>query len=208
RDKATSNICTAQVLLAVMAGAYAVYHGPEGLRGIAERVRGMTGVLRGMLQDHGCEIRNEHFFDTLHVVPNGREARDVLERALARGINLRDCGDGTVCVAFDETVGFDDVLDVAAAFGVSGRPDAAALAERTPALPEPLARDVDYLQHPVFHAHRSETEMLRYLHRLQAKDLSLTTSMIPLGSCTMKLNATAEMIPVTFPGFANVHPFA
>src|SRR5690606_19330901 len=110
RDKATANICTAQVLLAVMAGAYAVYHGPEGLRGIAERVRGMTGVLRGMLQDHGCEIRNEHFFDTLHVVPNGREARDVLERALARGINLRDCGDGTVCVAFDETVGFDDVL--------------------------------------------------------------------------------------------------
>ncbi len=207
RDKATSNICTAQVLLSVMAGMYAVYHGPAGLRAIAERIRNTTGILAKGLEGIGCEVQNAHFFDAIQVAPK-TSAKDVVAKALALGINLRDFGDGTVGVAFDETVTEQDLRNVFAAFG--GDPaglDIEALADQVPALPADVARSSDYLTHPVFHLYRSETEMLRYMHRLQQKDLSLTTSMIPLGSCTMKLNATAEMIPVTWEGFGGLHPF-
>ncbi|MGA1606586.1 MAG: aminomethyl-transferring glycine dehydrogenase [Planctomycetota bacterium] len=208
RDKATSNICTAQVLLAVMASMYAAYHGPDGLKAIATRVRATTGMLAAALADLGCTIENESFFDTLKVRPARGDAASVIAAAAAREINLRNYGDGTVGISFDETVGFRDVADVFAAFG--GDPaqlDVHALAARIPDLPAHAARTSPYLTHPVFHSYRSETELLRYMHRLQAKDLSLTMAMIPLGSCTMKLNATSEMMPVTYPGFSNVHPF-
>ncbi|MGQ0615263.1 MAG: aminomethyl-transferring glycine dehydrogenase [Planctomycetaceae bacterium] len=209
RDKATSNICTAQVLLAITASMYAVYHGPRGLRRIAERTRRLTGTLAQGLRALGAELRNAIYFDTLRVKPAGRSAADVLAAARAAGVNLRAFGDGTVGIAFDETTDPEDVRAVHAAFG--GKPgalDVEALAARVPGLPAPHARAVDYLAHPVFQRYRSETELLRYIHRLQARDLSLTTSMIPLGSCTMKLNATAEMMPITWPGFAKLHPFA
>jgi glycine dehydrogenase len=208
REKATSNICTAQVLLAVTAAMYCVYHGPDGLRAIATRVRGLTSALAAGLAQLGCQVLTSTWFDTLHVRPKSPSAT-VLAAARGKGINLREHGDGTLGVAFDETVDVQDVKDVYAAFGGdAARLDVAALAARAPALPSALLRQSPYLTHPVFHRYRSETEMLRYLQRLQSKDLSLTTSMIPLGSCTMKLNAAAEMLPVTWPGFSKLHPFA
>jgi len=204
REKATSNICTAQVLLAIMAGMYGVYHGPDGLRDIAERVRQITGVLAANLKAAGFTIRTKEFFDTITVqVPDTVE---VMARADATGINLRQGPGNTIAVALDETVETHDLRDVLACF-VGRGPVLDAHAE-VPAVNDAVARKTPYLEHPVFHAYRSETEMLRYVHRLQAKDLSLTTSMIPLGSCTMKLNATAEMIPVTWPEFGALHPFA
>ena len=210
REKATSNICTAQVLLAVMAGAYAVYHGPSGLKRIAERIHGLTtGLARG-LDEGGHEVLTAHFFDTIRVRPVGRDASEVMEAARQAGINLRDFGDGSIGIALDETVEPSDVVDVLAAFGVTAVEDDL---ERhpTPAgppFPSGLSRTSDYLTHPVFHSYRSETEMLRYLHQLESRDLSLNTAMIPLGSCTMKLNGTAQMVPVTFPEFGSLHPFA
>ena len=210
RDKATSNICTAQVLLAIMAGMYAVYHGPEGLRRIARRVRGLTCVLAEGLRRLGHDTGEAPFFDTLRVVPSGVGAKEVIAAAAERGFNLRDHGDDSVGVSFDETTTRGDVEQILAAFAADGAaPDLASLAEAA-ARPLPLAlqRSGEILTHPVFHAYHGEHEMLRYLHRLESRDLSLTTSMIPLGSCTMKLNATTEMIPVTWPELARLHPYA
>jgi len=211
REKATSNICTAQVLLAVMAGAYAVYHGPDGLRAIAERVRELTGTLFAGLGLLGHELLTDVFFDTIRVRPDD-DAGAVLARALSVGINLRDFGDGTLGIALDEVTRPEDLDDLFAVFNGGASPDfsARSLAERGPAplLPDFARRASPYLSHPVFHRHRSETEMLRYLHRLEAKDLSLNTSMIALGSCTMKLNATSEMAGVTWPPLGKLHPFA
>ena len=202
REKATSNICTAQVLLAVIASMYVVYHGPEGLRAIAEQVHGQTTRLAAALRRAGVELTADAFFDTITARVPGRAAQ-VMEAALARDLNLRLVDEDHVGVALDETTDDDVLARAAAAFGATL--DGAA---PRPAIPEPLRRTSDYLTHPVFAAHRSETEMLRYLRALADKDVALDRSMIPLGSCTMKLNATAEMEPITWPGFADLHPFA
>jgi glycine cleavage system P protein (glycine dehydrogenase) len=210
REKATSNICTAQVLLAIMAGAYAVYHGPDGVRAIAERIRSLTGVLAEGLRRLGHEVLTDVFFDTLRVRPK-QDAAAALKAALQAGINLRDFGDGTLGIALDETVLPEDLDDLFAALAGGGAGfDARSLAEsaETPELPVALRRTSPYLQHEVFNRYHSETEMLRYLHKLEARDLSLNTSMISLGSCTMKLNATAEMEGVTWPELGAMHPFA
>jgi glycine dehydrogenase len=214
REKATSNVCTAQVLLAVIAGMYAVWHGPEGLTAIAERIHGAAALLANGLEAQGFALKHDVFFDTICVELGDMPASDVVGRARSRGINLREQGT-CVIIALDETVTLADVADVLGAFAesrggeVGGRPDLGGLVESTDArFDERFARTSDFLTHPVFHAHRSETEMLRYLKRLENKDLSLTTSMIPLGSCTMKLNATAEMYPITWPEFGQIHPFA
>jgi glycine dehydrogenase len=211
REKATSNICTAQVLLAIMAGAYAVYHGPDGIRAIARRVRELTGTLAEGLRRLGHRVLNDVFFDTLRVRPAG-EAGAVLDAAHALGINLRDHGDGTIGIALDETVLPEDVEDLFAAFNGGERTalDARELAEAgaTPELPHALGRTSPFMEHEVFNRYHSETEMLRYLHKLESRDLALNTSMIPLGSCTMKLNATSEMEAVTWPELGGLHPFA
>jgi glycine dehydrogenase len=209
REKATSNICTAQVLLAVMASMYAVYHGPEGLAAIARRVHRHAALLAGGLRDGGVEVVHDTFFDTVTARVPGRAA-EVVGAARDAGVNLRLTDADHVGIACDETTGRAQVTAVWSAFGVAG--DAFgmdALAARTPdALPAGLLRDDAYLSHPVFHRYRSETSMLRYLRRLADKDYALDRGMIPLGSCTMKLNATAEMEPVTWPEFAALHPFA
>ncbi|MGZ6777340.1 MAG: aminomethyl-transferring glycine dehydrogenase subunit GcvPB, partial [Blastococcus sp.] len=203
-EKATSNICTAQVLLAVMAGAYAVYHGAEGLAAIAARVHRSATVLAGWLRAGGLEITHEHYFDTLTVAVPGRAA-DVVAAAAERRINLRQVDADTVSVACDETTTVATLRSVAVAFGVeSGEADG----DGADALPAALRRRTPYLTHPVFSAHRSETAMLRYLRALSDKDLALDRTMIPLGSCTMKLNAATEMAAITWPEFANLHPFA
>jgi len=211
RDRATSNICTAQVLLAIVASMYAVYHGPEGLRRIAERVRGMALVLAAGLEKLGYDVGKAPFFDTLKIATTMEEGGALLERAEAAGINLRAYGDGAVGVTVDETTTVADVAALLAVFaeGRGATLDVAQLSGAADqALPAPFARTSAYLTHPVFHSHRSETELLRYITKLQSRDLSLTTSMIPLGSCTMKLNATSEMIPLTWPTIGKVHPFA
>ncbi|MDP1820682.1 MAG: aminomethyl-transferring glycine dehydrogenase [Acidimicrobiales bacterium] len=201
REKATSNICTAQVLLAVIASMYAVYHGPEGLRTIAGRVHGKAAWLADSLVAAGFSVYDD-FFDTVAVdVPGGADG--ILAAALRHGINLRRLDDHTVAVAVDETTTDDVIERVAAAFDASLVADSG-----TTRYPKALARTSDYLTHPVFSSHRSETEMLRYLRRLADKDVALDRSMIPLGSCTMKLNATTEMEPVTWPEFGGLHPFA
>ena len=206
RDKATSNICTAQVLLAVIAGAYAVYHGPDGLRRIAERVRATALVFADALRRAGVQVGDAARFDTVSV--EGLNVADVIAAARALGFNLRDLGDGRVSVAFDERSTLAEVAALLPCFGVDAASVEASVDAVEATIPAPLARTTPYLEHEVFHSYRSEHELLRYLHRLQAKDLSLTTSMIPLGSCTMKLNAAAEMMPVTMPGFGKIHPFA
>ena len=215
REKATSNICTAQVLLAVMASMYGVYHGPDGLVRIARRTRGMTAVIAAGLAKLGVAPRAGLYFDTLRVDLDAHRAAAVIAAAAERGINLRrfsqEEGSG-VGIACDETTSLADVEGVLEAFAApKDLPFAVAeLAEGVtePAIPDALRRTSAFLTHPTFHRYRSEHEMLRYLCRLEAKDLSLTTSMIPLGSCTMKLNATAEMIPVTWPAIGKLHPFA
>jgi glycine dehydrogenase len=220
RDKATSNICTAQVLLAVMASMYAVYHGPEGLRRIAERVHLLTATLKHGLQQCFPELvlgtTARPYFDTITVnfVDGDQSGADEVEEAAKRlGINLGRDGN-SFRIALDETTDARDVRDILRAFnGGEDRADfdiealAAAVPESDIAFPEKLRRTSAYLTHPVFNTHHTETEMLRYIRRLEAKDLSLTTSMIPLGSCTMKLNATSEMLPVTWPEFGKLHPF-
>ncbi|OQO89581.1 glycine dehydrogenase (aminomethyl-transferring) [Saccharomonospora piscinae] len=203
REKATSNICTAQVLLAVMASMYAVYHGPGGLRAIAERVHGHAAGLAAALRSGGVEVVHQHFFDTVLARVPGR-ADAVLAAAAGAGINLGRVDADHVRVACDEVTTPEVLQAVLAAFGVppgTGQPPGAAV-------PAGLERTSDYLGHEVFHAHRSETAMLRYLRGLADSDYALDRGMIPLGSCTMKLNATTEMEPVTWPEFAGIHPFA
>ncbi len=208
RDKATSNICTAQVLLAIMASMYAVYHGPEGLLRIARRVHGLTAIMASGFRKRGLDPGSKPFFDTLRV-PMAVEAADAVHRAAkAAGINLRRYENGAVGIALDETVGIEDVAAILSCFG-DGDFDLESLAEETVAeIPEPHSRRSEFLTHEVFHRYRAEHELLRYIHRLQGRDLSMTTSMISLGSCTMKLNATTEMIPVTWPEIAGIHPCA
>ncbi|XRQ14996.1 aminomethyl-transferring glycine dehydrogenase [Actinomadura welshii] len=203
REKATSNICTAQVLLAVMASMYAVYHGPEGLAAIAQRTHRRAAEIAAGLRAGGVEVVHGAFFDTVLARVPGRAA-EVVAAARERGINLRGADADHVGIACDETTVPEHVTAVLEAFGVPA--DGAAGAAE--AIPAELRRESPYLNHPVFHEHRSETAMLRYLRRLQDKDIALDRSMIPLGSCTMKLNATAEMEPITWPQFADLHPFA
>ena len=210
REKATSNICTAQVLLAIMAGAYAVYHGPKGILAIAQRVHDLAATLKLGVERLGHAVETQAYFDTLRIRPKGG-SEGVLSAARNLGINLRDFGDGTVGVAMDETVLPEDLDDIFEAFN-GGEPapfEARDLADTLgdDAIPATHRRTSAYLTHPVFNRYHSETEMLRYLHQLETKDLSLNTSMIPLGSCTMKLNATSEMEGVTWPEFGAVHPF-
>lgn len=204
RDKATSNICTAQVLLAIIAGMYAVYHGAQGLKLIAERIHKMTATLAGELQKIGYTLGSEPFFDTLRIEVGDKQT-EILDRAIAHQINLRKIGDSTIGVAIDETTSKQDLLDLLEIF--SGH-SVSVLCSPSSVLPASLSRTTPYLTHPIFTRYHSETELLRYLYRLQSKDLSLTTAMIPLGSCTMKLNGTSEMVPVTWAEFGQIHPFA
>ena len=204
REKATSNICTAQVLLAVMASMYAVYHGPAGLRAIALRTHAHARALAETLIAGGVEVEQGERFDTLSVRVAGR-ADEVVAAALAEGVNLWRLDADTVLLSVDETTDLDDLAKVARAFGVEAPGGVEVTA---PAWRKELVRTSDYLTHPVFSAHHSETSMLRYLRRLADRDFALDRGMIPLGSCTMKLNATTEMLAVTWPEFANIHPFA
>lgn len=205
REKATSNICTAQVLLAVIASMYAVYHGPEGLTHIAGNVHRRAAVLAAGLRKLGFAPAHETFFDTLTVDAGGKQS-EIVARALAEKINLR-IGNGTLAIAVDETTTPEIVEAVWRAFG--GKFSYAEIeAHASDALPAELRRSSAFLTHPVFHAHRSETELLRYMRKLSDRDLALDRAMIPLGSCTMKLNATTEMIPLTWPEFGSLHPFA
>ncbi|MER6915812.1 aminomethyl-transferring glycine dehydrogenase [Streptomyces sp. NPDC000594] len=206
REKATSNICTAQVLLAVMAGMYAVYHGPDGLRTIARRTHRYATLLAAGLTAGGVEVVHGAWFDTLTARVPGRAA-EVVAAARAGGVNLHQVDDSEVSFACDETTTRAALAAVWAAFGVEADIDALD-AETEDTLPAGLLRSDDYLTHPVFHQHRSETAMLRYLRRLADRDYALDRGMIPLGSCTMKLNATTEMEPVTWPEFGQLHPFA
>ncbi|MFD9963394.1 aminomethyl-transferring glycine dehydrogenase [Amycolatopsis sp. NPDC058986] len=207
REKATSNICTAQVLLAVMAAMYAVYHGPEGLRAIAYRAHRMATVFAAGLAEGGIEMRHGEFFDTVTAVVPGQAAA-IVAAARDLGVNLRLVDADHVGVACDETTTRERLSLVWKAFGVTVSDVDSLDADTADALPVPLRRTGEYLTHPVFHTHRSETALLRYLRSLADKDLALDRSMIPLGSCTMKLNAAAEMEPVSWPEFAGLHPFA
>ncbi|ABU73866.1 aminomethyl-transferring glycine dehydrogenase [Vibrio campbellii] len=209
REKATSNICTAQALLANMASFYAVFHGAEGLRTIARRTHHMTAILAAGLTKGGFELAHNSFFDTI-TINTGAQTEDLYAKALAADINLRKLGT-QLGVSFDETTTVADVEALFAVFGV--KEEVAALSTEIAgnefaAIPEALRRTTEYLTHPVFNTHHSETQMMRYLKQLENKDFSLTHGMIPLGSCTMKLNAAAEMIPVTWPEFGSIHPFA
>jgi glycine dehydrogenase len=215
REKATSNICTAQALLANMAAMYAVYHGPSGLKAIASRVHTLARVLEAELARLGVTQTNAHYFDTLRLeVPGG--VQKVRDAALARGINFRYIGDKVVSIALNETVGTADIRDIVAVFAEAAGKTAPVVdfdsyertvaSEATP--PPELRRTSPYLTHPVFNTHRSETQMMRYIRTLERRDVGLDTSMIPLGSCTMKLNSATEMLPVTWEHFGRMHPFA
>jgi glycine dehydrogenase len=216
REKATSNICTAQVLPAVIASMYAVYHGPGGLRHIARKVHRTAATLAKGLRELGWSVQQSAFFDTFTVEVDERQS-DVFKNAVAEGINLRKIGSDAqarIGISCDETTTPAVVEAVWRAFGPHSKGKSVApsfdntSAQTDGTIPSPLFRRSDFLTHPVFHRHRSETEMLRYMRKLSDRDLALDRSMIPLGSCTMKLNATAEMIPITWPEFANIHPFA
>ena len=211
RDRATSNICTAQVLLANIASMYAVYHGPDGLHKIANRIHHLTNLMAEGLQHLGCQLSSHRFFDTLRVYPSGVTVLQIKERARQAFLNLRQYPDGSFGIALDETTTIHDVNQLLALFSASG---SLSLNLEDLSVPpssistQEFLRTSSYLTQPVFHDHRSEHELLRYIHRLAAKDLSLVHSMIPLGSCTMKLNATTEMIPISWPEFSRLHPFA
>ncbi|MEL4896005.1 aminomethyl-transferring glycine dehydrogenase [Crocosphaera sp. Alani8] len=211
REKATSNICTAQVLLAVIAGMYGVYHGPEGVRNIAQRVHQLTVILAKGLQKLSYTVNDEPFFDTVKVGVGDASVKAVIKAAAERKINLRLYQEGILCISLDETTTVHDVVELWQIFAAK---------DNLPFTVEEIAQEVnfefpiffkrtsDYLTDPVFNQYHSESQLLRYLHRLESKDLALNTSMIPLGSCTMKLNASAEMMPVTWPEFGKLHPFA
>jgi glycine dehydrogenase len=209
REKATSNICTAQVLLAVIAGMYAVYHGPAGLVTIARRVHRLTAILKAGLARMGHAVTTAHFFDTLSIA-SGEATRAILERGVAHGMHFRSIDARTLGLSLDETSTRGDVEAIWRAFGGTMEEPArdALFAETADALPADLRRASSFLTHPTFNRYHSETEMLRYLRRLADRDIALDRAMIPLGSCTMKLNATSEMIPVTWPEFGQLHPFA
>ncbi len=196
REKATSNICTAQVLLAIISGMYAIYHGPNGLKKIGERINLLTSTLAFSLEKHGYEIFHKSFFDTICF-----EAQGWKTKAKELKLNLRDFKDGRVGISIDETTTMDDVKIILEVFSAQLRKPT----ETT--IPNDLLRSTNYMEHPVFNCYQSETKMLRYIHMLESKDLSLNTSMIPLGSCTMKLNSTTEMESVTWNDYANIHPF-
>src|SRR6478735_2653900 len=208
RDKATSNICTAEVLLAVIASMYAVYHGPKGLRAIADRVHRLTSRLAEGLRALGCAVTHENFFDTVRVEVESSEV--TLEHAAKAGCNLRGLGPRAVGISFDETTTSRDIELLMSIFrGTNVRDfDDDNVGEPPIRIPQSAIRTSEYLTHPIFNTHDTETEMLRYLKKLESRDLSLTTSMIPLGSCTMKLNATAEMFPISWPEISKLHPFA
>jgi glycine dehydrogenase len=215
RERATSNICTAQALLAIIAGMYAVYHGPEGLKQIARRVHTSAAMLRDAMLtlEHEVLHRDWTFFDTIRVRPRAgfESAGQILQLLREQGVNVRDFGDGTICISCDETTTLDDLDRIVTGFN-GGRGSLASW-DSLPwgeylDRPAGFGRTTEFLTHPVFNSHHSETEMLRYIFQLQGRDLSLAHSMIPLGSCTMKLNATSEMIPVTWPEFGRIHPFA
>ncbi len=210
REKATSNICTAQVLLAVMASMYAVYHGPKGIRAIAERVNRMATAFAALARKGGMTPVNESHFDTITLEAGPKRAHALAAQAERHGVLVRAVSDSRISVSFDEAKGLDDLAALCAALGLSvSRADAErAFDAAVVSVPAALARPVDYLKAPVFSASHSETEFLRYVRKLESRDLSLGFSMIPLGSCTMKLNATSEMLPVTFPEFGGLHPFA
>jgi glycine dehydrogenase len=203
REKATSNICTAQVLLAVMASMYGVFHGPKGVQAIAQKINRMTATLADGLTKAGFAVGPETFFDTI-TVEVGERQREIVAAACERGVNLRPVGKSRIAVTLDERTRAWVVDAVWEAFGADG--DAKALADIP--IPEKHLRKTDYMTHPIFHMNRAESEMTRYIRRLADKDLALDRAMIPLGSCTMKLNATAEMLPITWPEFADLHPFA
>lgn len=209
REKATSNICTAQVLLAVMAGMYGVYHGPKGLKKIASKIHGLTKLTKSGLEAMGIAVETDTFFDTITVKATQKKVRKIAEE---HGINFRYFGDGRIGISFDEAKELDDVQEVLSVFAkAEGRKsnfDVVAHSEKTEVkLPKAFSRTSEYLDHPVFNLYHTEHEMLRYMKRLESKDLSLVHSMISLGSCTMKLNATAEMIPLSWPEFGQMHPF-
>jgi glycine dehydrogenase len=211
REKATSNICTAQALLASLAAMYACYHGPRGLRRIAQRIHWLTGILARGLERLGHPLKPKVFFDTVRVEPGDGRVSDIVKTAEARRINFRSIAGQAIGISLDETTTEKDLADIWRVFNNDRLPGFAfseLAGEAAADYPAPFARTTQYLTHPVFNRYHSETEMLRYLKRLESRDLSLTTSMIPLGSCTMKLNATAEMVPVTWPEFSRLHPFA
>ncbi|MDE0960104.1 MAG: aminomethyl-transferring glycine dehydrogenase [Planctomycetota bacterium] len=210
RDRATSNICTAQVLLAVCAGMYAVHHGPEGLITIAKRVRLQCEILASALRGLGHDVVEALRFDTVKVFPAGISEEELRNRSSEEERNFRYYSDGSVGITFDETCQRNDILSILQVFGATaGSVDLDAFAaECDVEIPNELARTSEFLTHPVFHRYRSELELVRYMHGLENKDLSLNTAMIPLGSCTMKLNAAAEMFPILYPGFSRMHPFA
>ncbi|MFE6256087.1 aminomethyl-transferring glycine dehydrogenase [Agromyces sp. NPDC057865] len=208
REKATSNICTAQVLLAVMASMYAVYHGPRGIRHIATTTAAKAKALADVLTGHGLTLAHDSYFDTVRVHVPGL-AKNVVERARELGLNVWEADEATVHIAVDETTTADELARVVEAFGFDPRIDVPVSLRELPAsLPESLRRTSSYLEHPVFNTHQSETQMMRYLKSLADRDYALDRGMIPLGSCTMKLNAATEMQSVTWPEFANLHPFA
>jgi len=197
REKATSNICTAQVLLAIMSGMYAVYHGPKGIKRIAETIHQHACDLAISLSNAGFTILNDAFFDTIHFTGPSK----IMGKLLKHNINIRKFSDGSLGISIDETVTIKDLKQLLAVFAVEYKEN------KKSTIPSSLQRNTSFLTHPVFNSYHSETEMLRYIHRLESKDLSLNTSMIPLGSCTMKLNATTEMIGITWPEFSTIHPF-
>ncbi|MGL4881233.1 MAG: aminomethyl-transferring glycine dehydrogenase, partial [Waterburya sp.] len=211
REKATSNICTAQVLLAVIASMYAVYHGAAGIKAIAERVHQLTVILSAGLEKLGYKIANQTFFDTIRVETGEQDAADLIKIAANQQINLRWLDSNAIGISLDETTTEQDLSNLWQIFaGTTELPFnfEELLSKQSVTIKHQQLRTSLYLTEEVFNRYHSETELLRYLHQLETKDLSLTTSMIPLGSCTMKLNATAEMIPVTWAEFGSIHPFA